>query len=150
MENKTKPLKDTFLDSTVRTIFSEMIQLDLDGKLPSRIYLDGLDPARRTLAATNLSCKLQRHGVYVYTQEVNGAVRINLGRIYGNFLAKAWLDRNVLDRDYAVAEGFDSEVREGFSTKLSELTGKFIYSEPQFPNSLGKITVDLEEFANYQ
>ena len=151
METPTGTLKDRFLDSAVDIFFGELAGLNRQGKLPKIISLTGLDTTSLTKAALDLWYKLRRHGVSIYSQEITGAMVIDLRDYYGRAIARAWHENNKdsLNGEYAVAEGFDSSVREGFAYELGQLISMPVYPEPQFPNSLEKITVDLEEFVSY-
>ncbi len=149
METLTSPLKDRFLDSVVTLVFEDIVKSSRAGNLPDKISLTGLDIASLTRASVDLGCKLKRHWVKVLLFEAKGAVAFDLGRYYGRAMARSWYKQH---RDsckgYVIADGLDSNVREGFVQELYRLAGIEAYSENQFPNSGDKIAVDLEELAS--
>jgi hypothetical protein len=149
----TKQLKKGVLDLAVESAFKELFSLHKLEGLPESIYLTGTeDVTMLTKAMTELSCKLRRHEVKWYIQEIPGAKPINFGRHYGRALAEKWCeekDSELYDRPYAVVRGLNGSVREGFALKLKELSGKNVYPEMMYPNSPGFLAIDLEEFSNY-
>lgn len=153
MENSLK-LKERILDSAIDVSFGNLVKLHLQNKLPKTISLNGIDVTSRTRMALELEIKFSRHDIHFFTQKVEGAKLFDVRKWYLEGFGKVWAAEiypslQASKESYVVVEGGVGSDRESVVRGLELIPDVFAYTENQYPDGPGKITLDLAEYFNH-